>query len=74
MIKIIAAISKNGAIGNLNKLIWDLPNDMKRFRKLTLNNTVIMGRKTYESIGGSLPERRNIIITDRKSTRLNSSH
>lgn len=63
MIKIIAAISKNRVLGNDNKLIWSLPNDLKRFKKLTTNNTVVMGRKTYESIGRPLPNRRNIVIT-----------
>lgn len=66
MIKIIASISRNGVIGNSNSLIWNLPNDMKRFRRLTINNTVIMGRKTYESIGKPLEFRRNIIITKQK--------
>lgn len=63
MIKIIAAISKNRVLGDDNKLIWSLPNDLKRFKKLTTNNTVVMGRKTYESIGRPLPNRRNIVIT-----------
>lgn len=63
MIKIIVAISTNNILGNDNKLIWSLPNDLKRFKKLTSGNTVIMGRKTYESIGRPLPNRRNIIIT-----------
>ena len=63
MISIIAAMSKNGVIGNNNSLIWKLPADMKRFKYLTTGNTIIMGRKTYESIGRSLPNRRNIIIT-----------
>lgn len=63
MIKIIAAISKNRVLGDDNKLIWSLPNDLKRFKKLTTNNTVVMGRKTYESIGKPLPNRRNIVIT-----------
>ncbi len=63
MIKIIVAMSKNRVIGNNNSLIWSLPNDLKRFRKLTTGNTVVMGRKTYESIGKTLPNRRNIIIT-----------
>ena len=56
-------MSKNRVIGNNNSLIWSLPNDLKRFRKLTTGNTVVMGRKTYESIGKTLPNRRNIIIT-----------
>ena len=63
MIKIIVAISKNRVIGCGNKLIWNLPNDIKRFKSLTLNNPVVMGRKTYESIGKPLINRRNIIIT-----------
>jgi dihydrofolate reductase len=63
MIKIIVAVSKNGAIGGNNSLIWSLPNDMKRFKQITTGNSVIMGRKTYESIGRPLPNRRNIIIT-----------
>jgi dihydrofolate reductase len=63
MIKIIAAISKNRVLGNDNKLIWSLPNDLKRFKELTLDNTIIMGRKTYESIGRPLPKRRNIVIS-----------
>ena len=63
MVKIIAAISKNRVIGNNNSLIWNLPNDLKRFKQLTSGNPVVMGRKTYESIGRPLPNRRNIIIT-----------
>lgn len=63
MIKIIVAASKNGVIGNNNSLIWKLPNDLKRFKEITTGNTVVMGRKTYESIGRPLPNRRNIIIT-----------
>ena len=63
MIKIIAAMSKNRVIGDSNSLIWSLPNDLKRFKQLTTGQTVIMGRKTYESIGRPLPNRRNIIIT-----------
>ena len=66
MIKIIASVSRNGVIGYSNSLIWDLPNDMKRFKNLTLNNTVVMGRKTYESIGKPLEFRRNIIITSKE--------
>jgi dihydrofolate reductase len=63
MIKIIVATSKNGVIGNDNSLIWHLPADLKHFKNLTTNNTIVMGRKTYESIGKALPNRRNIIIT-----------
>jgi dihydrofolate reductase len=63
MIKIIVAMSKNRVIGNDNKLIWKLSSDLKRFKELTTGNPVVMGRKTYESIGKPLPNRRNIIIT-----------
>jgi len=63
MIRIIAAMSKNRVIGDSNALIWHLPEDLKRFRQLTTGNVIVMGRKTYESIGKPLPNRRNIIIT-----------
>ena len=63
MITIIAAISKNGVIGDDNKLIWHLPEDLKRFKKLTSGNVVVMGRKTHESIGKALPNRLNIILS-----------
>ena len=63
MIKIIVAMSKNRVIGDSNTLIWHLPEDLKRFRHLTTGNTIVMGRKTYESIGKPLPNRRSIIIT-----------
>jgi len=63
MITIIAAIAKNNALGKDNKLIWHIPADLKRFKKVTANHHVIMGRKTYESLGKPLPNRTNIIIT-----------
>lgn len=63
MIKIIVAISKNRVIGKNNELIWKLSSDLKRFKELTTGHPVVMGRKTYESIGKPLPNRRNIIIT-----------
>ena len=63
MINIIVATSKNRVIGNNNSLIWKLPADLKRFKQITTGSTVVMGRKTYESIGKPLPDRRNIIIT-----------
>ena len=66
MISIIAAVSNNGVIGVDNKLPWDLPEDLKRFKELTTGNVVIMGRKTYESIGKPLPNRINIVITRNK--------
>ena len=63
IISIIAAMDKNRVIGKDNSLPWKLPEDMKRFKKLTSNKPVIMGRKTFESIGKALPNRKNIIIT-----------
>jgi len=63
-INIIAAVAENGAIGCQNKLIYRLPDDMKRFKALTIGHTVLMGRKTYESLPkGALPERRNIVVS-----------
>ena len=67
MITIIAAIAKNNALGKNNKLIWHLPADLKRFKKVTSNHHVIMGRKTFESLGNPLPSRTNIIITRNKN-------
>jgi len=59
----ILATSENGAIGKDNKLLWHLPNDLKRFKKLTTNKIVVMGRNTYESLpNGALPGRLNIIM------------
>ncbi len=63
MITLIAAIGKNNELGKDNDLIWHLPNDLKRFKKVTAGHHVIMGRKTYESLGRPLPNRTNIIIT-----------
>ena len=67
MISIIAAIAKNRAIGFENKLIYWLPNDLKRFKQLTTGHTVVMGRKTFESLPkGALPNRRNIVLSRQK--------
>ena len=63
---IIAAASTNNVIGFNNKLIWNIPNDLKRFKELTLGHSVIMGRKTFESLPNPLPKRRNIIVTKNK--------
>jgi len=60
----IAAVAKNRAIGRSNKLIYWLPNDMKRFKQLTTGNTIIMGRRTYDSLPkGALPNRRNVVLS-----------
>lgn len=63
MLSIIAAIGDNRELGKDNKLLWHIPEDLKRFKTLTAGHTVIMGRKTYESIGKPLPNRTNIVIT-----------
>ena len=65
MISIIVAIAENYAIGKNNDLLWHIPEDLKRFKRLTTGNTVIMGKKTYESLPRRpLPNRVNIVITD----------
>lgn len=66
-VSIIVAMSTNRAIGNDNKLLWNLPADMEWFKKHTLGKTVIMGRKTFESIGRPLPNRNNIVLTRDKN-------
>jgi dihydrofolate reductase len=63
IISIIAAMADNGVIGIENRLPWNLPADMKWFRKQTMGKPVLMGRKTFESIGKPLPNRRNIVVT-----------
>lgn len=64
MINIIAAVAENNAIGFENKLLYWLPNDLKRFKALTTGHTIIMGRKTFESLPkGALPNRRNVVIS-----------
>lgn len=62
-ISIIVAMDKNRLIGGDNKLLWDIPGELKRFREITSGHPIIMGRKTHESIGRVLPNRTNIIIT-----------
>ena len=70
MITLIAACSKNRAIGKDNKLLWHLPSDLKRFKKLTTGKTIVMGRKTFDSIGRPLPNRKNIILTNNKNLQI----
>jgi dihydrofolate reductase len=66
MVIIIAAIARNNALGKDNQLIWHLPADLQRFKRVTSGHHVIMGRKTYESLGKPLPNRTNIIISRNK--------
>ena len=63
MLSIIVAISENNVIGKDNKLLWHLPEDLKRFKELTTGHTIIMGRKTFESLGRVLPNRKHIVFT-----------
>jgi dihydrofolate reductase len=63
MISIIAAIGENRELGKSGSLLWHLPKDFKYFKEMTLNKAIIMGRKTFESIGKALPNRQSIVIT-----------
>ena len=65
-ISLIAAASENNVIGNHGTIPWNIPEDMRHFRETTTGKPVIMGRKTYESIGHPLPKRPNIVITRQK--------
>lgn len=67
MITLVVAKSDNQVIGRDNQLIWKLSSDLKRFKQLTSGHPIIMGRKTFESIGKALPNRRNIVITKNKN-------
>lgn len=62
-VSLIAAVARNGVIGNDGDLPWHLPADLKRFRELTTGHYVLMGRKTHESIGRPLPERTNVVLS-----------
>lgn len=66
MINIIVAYAKNRVIGSNDKIPWNIPGEQKQFKELTTNNIVIMGRKTYESIGKALPNRINYVISRKK--------
>ena len=65
-IHIVAAVASNGIIGAQGKLPWRLPQDLQHFKRLTLGHPVIMGRRTWESLGKALPERENIVVTRRR--------
>ena len=66
MITLIGACGLNREIGKDNKLLWHLPNDLKRFKAITIGTNVVMGRKTFESIGKPLPNRKNIVLSNSK--------
>ena len=71
-IKLICAISKNNVIGKENKLPWNISEDLKRFKELTSNNWIVMGRKTFDSIGRPLPNRKNIVLSKDKNLNIDS--
>ena len=71
MLSIIAAISKNNVIGEENRIPWDLPIDREMFRKLTMNHTIIMGRKTFESLKSVLPNRESIVFSKNEAYKVN---
>ena len=66
-VTIIAAAAENNALGKDNRLIWHIPEDLKRFKRLTSGHAIIMGRKTFESLPKALPNRHNIVISRNKS-------
>lgn len=74
MLSIIAAISSNNVIGKNNKLLWHIPMDLKRFKNITTGKTIIMGRKTFESLPGVLPKRHHVIITRNKDYMVNDEN
>jgi dihydrofolate reductase len=66
-IALIAAMAEDGTIGHQGKIPWHISDDLKRFKQLTMGHTIIMGRKTYESIGQPLPGRTNIVLTHNRN-------
>ena len=72
-IKLICAVSKNNVIGNNNKLPWNISEDLKRFRELTSENIIVMGRKTYDSIGRPLPKRENLVLSKNKKLKIENA-
>ena len=74
MFSIIVAISENNVIGMDNKLIWTIPNDLTHFKSITMNSTIIMGRKTFESLPKVLPNRHHIVLTNSLNYHVNSEN
>ena len=74
MLSIVVAKAKNNIIGKDNKLVWNLPEDMKHFKELTDGHTIIMGRKTFESIGRVLPNRKHIIFSQNPDLKINNEN
>lgn len=71
MISIIAAIDKKRGLGKNNQMSWNIPGELRRFKEITTPHPIIMGRKTFESIGRILPNRYNIVITKNKEFKIN---
>lgn len=69
MISIIVAVAANGVIGSGNRMPWHIPEDLKRFKAITTGHPVVMGRKTFESLGRPLPNRTNVVITRNRDYR-----
>ena len=74
MLSIVVAKAKNNIIGKNNELVWHLPEDLKHFRELTTGHTIIMGRKTYESLGKPLPNRKHIIFSQNPDLKINEEN
>ena len=74
MLSIIVAKAKNNVIGKDNQLIWNLPEDLKRFKSMTTGHTIIMGRKTFESLGRVLPDRKHIVFSQNPDFQVNDEN
>ena len=74
MLSIIVAKAKNNIIGKDNKMVWHLPEDLKHFKNLTTGHTIIMGRKTFESLGKPLPNRKHIIFSQNPDFKVNDEN
>lgn len=68
MVSIIVAVAENGVIGDKNSLLWHISEDLRNFKRITSGHPVIMGRKTFESLGRPLPNRTNVVISRREQT------
>ena len=74
MLSIIVAKAKNNIIGNQNKIIWNIPEDMKYFKEKTTNHVIIMGRKTFDSLGRVLPNRKHIVLTQNEMYKIDNEN
>ena len=74
MLSIIVAKAKNNIIGKDNKMLWKLPDDLKRFKNLTTNHNIIMGRKRFESLGTILPDRKHIVFSQNPDFKVNNEN